>query len=137
MRRLSIIFLLAVLAVTAGCKRFAVANENAPFEFSCLASDGDVDEGTNLTFVILNGTYEGDCTVSLSLKDKSSGASVSDYRVLANGRTIIGTGDTWSFDEGGKAFFTIVGLPKGSYHGVASVLRWYHTASCEFDFYVN
>lgn len=136
MRRLSVIFLLTVLAVAAGCKRFAVAPENAPFEFSCLASNGGVDETVALSFVILNGSYEGACTLSLSLKEKTSGASVSDYRVLANGRTVIEAGDTWSFDEGGRAYFTVVGLPAGSYHGVASVTRWYHTATCEFDFYV-
>lgn len=125
-----------VAALLCGCERYEQVPENSAFQVTCDIKDGTVANGAVMTISVSRGATSGACTLDLSLKEKNSGGTPS-YRVLANGRTSLDEGAYWAFDGNGEAMFQITGLPAGTYHVVASVNRWYHSASCESDFVIN
>ena len=137
-KRLTMAILMAALAsLMCGCENYKVSPENSDFSVACIAEDGTVSNGVELTILLNARTTDGDCKLSLSMKDVASGASIVDYTLLLNGQTRIGDNDIWSFDEYGAARFVIKGLPAGEYTANAVVSRWYHTSSSSVNFTIN
>lgn len=127
------ISLFFILFALPACERYEQVAENSPFVVICSVSDGTVADGADMLLSIAKGTVQGDCSLSVSLKEKSSGTTP-PFKVLANGRTSIEDGAVWSFDDNGNAAFVITGLPAGEYRITASVSRWYHSASGSAEF---
>lgn len=137
-KRIALIVALILLsAAFSGCKKFQTAPENSDFLVDCVIGDGNVSDGARMTLILSAQTTAGECTLSFSLKEKATGASVVDYALLLDGHTRIGASDIWSFNEFGTAFFVIKGVPEGEYIAEASVKRWFHTATATAEFDVT
>lgn len=136
MRIIKAIIISVLAVVAAACERYQTVPENSPFLVMCTVNDGTISDGAMMNLAIAQGAVSGECQLSLSLKEKETGASPS-YRIMANGRTQIGETDSWSFDENGLAKFVIMDLPTGKYHLKINVRRWYHSASAEADFEIK
>jgi len=137
MRRLCLLLLcLTSLLSFCGCERYVVADEDSFFSISCSIPDGSTLKGAEMSLSVVNGVTVGDCYLNLSLKGET-GSAVTSYRLFYNGRTSIGAGDAWTFDNDGEARFTISGLPAGRYTAVATVSRWRSSASADCDFEIK
>ena len=126
-----------LLGAVVACKNYETAPENAHFTIRASANDGTVNDGCKLEIVMTFGEPDGENTISLSVYNVDNGVGVSTWRLLANGRTTITEGSPWSFDEDGRAWFVLEGLPRGQYRAQVTVKRWYHTASDVVEFTIN
>lgn len=138
MRKITTYFTLIAVALlcAVSCEKYQVVEENSSFAIECAVSDGTVNDGAEMTLSLQRGVIPGASVLSLSLKEEGSGATP-EYRLFLNGRTAVSSTDAWSFDESGKAHFTIAGLPAGVYHVSATVKRWYHSATAEASFVIQ
>lgn len=132
---INIVLFLLSMAVCVSCEHYEVSPSNGAFVVSAQCGNSKVGSSIPVLLFINKGEVGGQFTLRPDIVDAGSGASPS-YEVLLNGESKITPSSSWTFDDKGEAYFTIEGLPVGSYTASFEVKRWYHTSVASFHFSV-
>lgn len=137
MKKTVILILLCALQglLFSSCEKYEKLPQNDSFVVAAKVSNGSAVDGVPLSIVVKDGTVQGASVLGLEIVNTAD-MSTPSFSVLLNGRTVLEKGAEWSFSDEGVASFVVKGLSAGDYHAVATVSRWYHSASVMFDFSV-
>lgn len=137
-RKLSLLMLLtaACLLGAVSCENYEKVPQNDQFLVEAVIGNTAPGQNAVLTIYVVEGASEGDCTLGLSIKDSETGYTPA-FQVLYENGSKLQDAAVWSFKEDGSVRFLVSGLPQGKYEGVATVKRWYHSATCTFTFKVE
>ena len=126
---------LLLAAFCQSCEHYEKVPENSPFLIDVRVVPSN-SGSVRLDVVVVEGVVSGECGISLNLADKKTGGTPVYQLCFPDGSVVL-DGATWSFDKEGRAVFDVNGLPSGEYSGQLVVSRWYHSASCKFEFKLN
>lgn len=130
-----ILSLALLLPGTLSCERYEVSPENEEFVVSAIVGDVSSGSAVPVRIFMMEGSRSGQFYLNASVVNRKSGASPS-WTLKLNGESTVSPSSAWTFDENGEAYFTIEGLPSGSYEATLEVKRWYHYSSTKVFFKV-
>lgn len=118
---------LAFLLFSAGCERYEVKAQNAPFSIEATAGDVNAGEDLPLTVSLSEGSEDGEFYLSLKVENVTDGSSPA-YTVYLGGNSSIEENSALVFSNK-KMNLVLRGVPQGRYKVNVCLKRWYHSAS--------